>query len=58
MESGQTGFGVAPKRLNAIDVLASLGEFIGAGVSPIMSVATESQTVVYAPPLGDNVAFA
>jgi hypothetical protein len=49
-QSGQTGFGVAPERLNAIDVASSPGEFIGAVVNPIMLVAFENQTVVSAPP--------
>ena len=28
-QPGQTGFGIAPERLNAIDVAASPGEYIG-----------------------------
>ena len=56
-QSGQTGFGVAPERLNAIDVASSPGEFIGAVVNPIMLVACENQAVVSAPPVGENDAF-
>ncbi len=33
-KSGQTGFGVAPERLDAIDVAAPHGEFIGAVMNP------------------------
>ena len=33
-QSGQTGFCVTPKRLDAIDVTASPGEFIGTVVDP------------------------
>ena len=53
----QTGFCVAPERLNAIDVAAPPGEFIGAVVNPIMLVAFENQAVVSAPPVGENDAF-
>ena len=56
-QSGQTGFGVAPERLNAIDVASSPGEFIGAVVNPIMLVAFENQAVVSAPTVGENDAF-
>ena len=56
-QSGQTDFGVAPERLNTIDVASSPGEFIGAVVNPIMLVAFENQAVVSAPPVGENDAF-
>ena len=56
-QSGQTGFGVAPERLNAIDMPASPGEFISAVVNPIMLVAFENQAVVSTPPVGENDAF-
>ena len=56
-QPGQTGFGVAPERFNAIDVASSPGEFIGAVVNPIMLVAFENQAVVSAPPVGENDAF-
>ena len=56
-QSGQTGFGVAPERLNAIDMPASPGEFIGAMMNPIMLVAFENQAVVSAPSIGENDAF-
>jgi len=36
---------------------ASLGEFIGTVVNPIMFVAFENQAVVSAPPVGENDAF-
>jgi len=47
-QPGQTGFGVTPKRLDAIDVTASPGEFI---------VSLKNQAVVSAPPIGENDAF-
>ena len=56
-QSGQTGFGVAPERLNAIDVAASSGEFVGAMMNPIMLVAFKNQAVVSAPSIGKNDAF-
>ena len=56
-QSGQTGFGVAPKRLDAIDVTASPGEFIGTVVDPVMLIALKNQAVVSAPPIGENDAF-
>jgi hypothetical protein len=56
-QSGQTGFGIAPERFNAIDMAASPGEFIGTMVNPIMFVAFENQAVVSAPPVGENDAF-
>ena len=56
-QSGQTGFGVTPKRLDAIDVTASPGEFIGTVVNTIMLIALKNQAVVSAPPIGENDAF-
>ena len=56
-QSGQTGFGVAPKRLDAIDVTASPSEFIGTVVDPVMLIALKNQAVVSAPPIGKNDAF-
>ena len=56
-QPSQTGFGVTPKRLDAIDVTSSSGEFIGTVVNPIMLVAFENQAVVSAPPIGENDAF-
>ena len=56
-KSGQTGFGVAPERLDAIDMSASPGEFIGAVVNPVMLVAFENQAVVSAPSIGKDDAF-
>ena len=56
-QSGQTGFGVAPERLDTIDVAASPGEFVGAMMNPIMLVAFENQAVVSTPSIGKNDAF-
>ena len=54
-QPGQTGFGVAPERFNAIDVAASPGEFVGAMMNPIMLVAFENQAVVSAPSIGKMI---
>ncbi len=56
-KSGQAGFGVAPERLDAIDVAAPPGEFIGTVVNTIMLIALKNQAVVSAPPIGENDAF-
>jgi hypothetical protein len=56
-QSGQAGFGVAPERLDAIDVAAPPGEFVGAVVNPVMFVAFENQAVVSAPSIGKDDAF-
>ncbi len=53
-QSGQAGFGVAPERLDAIDVAAPPGKFIGTLVNPIMLVAFENQAVVSAPSIGKD----
>jgi hypothetical protein len=56
-QTGQTGFGIAPERFNAIDMAASPGKFIGTMVNPIMFVAFKNQAVVSAPPVSENDAF-
>ena len=56
-QSGQAGFGVAPERLNAIDVAAPPGEFVGAMMNPIMLVAFENQAVIYTPSIVKNDTF-
>jgi hypothetical protein len=56
-QSGQTGFCVAPERLDAIDVAAPPGEFVGAVMNPIMFVSFENQAVVSAPSIGKDDAF-
>ncbi len=56
-QSGQAAFGVAPERLDAIDVAAPPGELIGAVMNPIMFVAFENQAVVSAPSIGKDDAF-
>ncbi len=56
-KSGQAGFGVAPERLDAIDVAAPPGEFVGAMVNQVMFVAFENQAVVSAPSIGKDDGF-
>jgi hypothetical protein len=56
-QSGQTGFCVAPERLDAIDMAAPPGEFVGAVMNPVMFVAFENQAVVSAPSIGKDDAF-
>ena len=56
-QSGQAGFGVAPERLDAIDMAAPPGEFVGAVMNPVMFVAFENQAVVSAPSIGKDDAF-
>lgn len=53
-QSGQTGFGVAPERLKAIDMPASPGEFIGAVMNSVVLIAFENQAVVSTPTIGEN----
>lgn len=56
-QPGQAGFGVAPERLDAINVAALPSEFVGAVVNPVMLVAFENQAIVSAPSIGKNDAF-
>ena len=57
-QPGQTGFGVAPKRFNAVDMAAPPGEFIGTVMNSIVLIAFKNQAVVSAPSIGKNDAFA
>ena len=51
---GQACFGVAPERLDAIDMAASPGKFIGTVMNSIVLVAFKNQAVVSAPSIGKN----
>ena len=56
-QSGQAGFGVAPERLDAIDMAASPGKFILAMMDTVVFVALKNQTIISTPSIGEDCAF-
>jgi len=53
----QTGFGITPKRFDAVDVAASPGKFIFAMVDSVVFVALKNQSIISTPPIGKDRAL-